>query len=103
MLKEIMMLFVPGAVGLLIYKFLEKAKWIFWDYIEYYSLFTFSAYFLSRTVFYLSGLQEFSIRTLDLNVQIKFGILSMVCAAASAGIIHFVRAVRKGNKVFKHE
>lgn len=102
MLKEILILFAPGAAGLLFYKFLEKDKWGVWAYIENYSLFTFAAYFLARTLFYLSGLQEFSIRELDLNVQIKFGILGVVCAVSAAAVCHFGKAAWKNWAVRKH-
>ncbi|MCH5255807.1 MAG: hypothetical protein J1D87_00885 [Lachnospiraceae bacterium] len=93
MLKEILILFVPGAVGVILYRYLEKIKWSIWSYIENYSLFVLLIYFLARTIFYLSGLQEFSIRELDLAVQLKFGILSMVLAAALAFIFHYRKVI----------
>lgn len=94
-LKEIMILFVPGVAGVLLYRYLEKTQWSVWSYIENYSLFTFIIYFLVRTTFYLSGLQEFSVQTADLSVQIKCGILGLIYAAVLAVVFRYWRTVWK--------
>ena len=94
-LKEGLLLFVPGAVGVLLYRFLEKKQWNVWSYVENYAVFTFMSYFLTRTAFYLSGLQEFSINEIGLALQIKFGIVSIILSIAAACGLHFGKAVWK--------
>ena len=95
MLKELLILIVPGAVGVLLYRYLEKTKWGIWTYLENYSLFVLLVYIFARTAFYLGGMQEFSIRNIDLNIQIKFGILSIIFSVILAGCLHYGKAVCK--------
>lgn len=94
-IKEVLLLFVPGAVGALLYRFLGKKQWDVWSYIENYAVFAFMSYFLTRTVFYLSGLQEFSINEIGLVLQLKFGIVSIILSVAAACGLHFGEAVGK--------
>lgn len=95
MLKELLILFVPGVVGVLLYRYLEKTKWSLWTYVENYSLFVLITYALARTAFYLKGLQDFSVHEIDFNIQMKFGILSIVLSVILAVGIHYGKAVWK--------
>ena len=103
MLKEILILFVPGAIGVILYRYLEKTKWSVWTYLENYSLLLVLTYFMARTTFYISGLQEFSIRETDFIVQMKFGILSIILSVALACAFHYGKAIYHKNQRYGKE
>lgn len=93
MLNEMLILFVSGAAGVLLYRYLEKTQWSFWSYIENYSLFVLLIYLITHTALYLNGIIDFILRSIDRKVQIKFVVLSFVSAAVLAFICHYKKAV----------
>lgn len=77
MLMEILLLFIPGIIGVLIYKKIEKKTWDICEYIETYALLTFLIYFGNCFMLYARGWEEFSISTMGLVAQVKYGVLSV--------------------------
>lgn len=94
MVIEILLLFVPGILGVALYRWLEKAQWRGYTYIENYAIFTFFAYFMNCSVLYLRGWEEFSIQTIGVVAQIKYGVLSLVFVTGLAVVLHLWKAVR---------